>query len=322
MLLIKVKLDYTMHYYSFNISVWALHTSHLTVEEEGVFRRLLDHYYDTELPIPKITQPVIRRLRLGDHEPTVATILKEFFILSSDGWHNLRADMEIKDYHIKGDTARANGKKGGRPKKNKGLETQPVNLANPDLTQPKANYELPTTNHELPTTNYLKPTVPSAPDWVDQYIDLFWSEYPKKVDKKKSHDRLRKMIKQKPDQQHFAMILEKVRAKALVDDKQFWPSPDRYLREEKWTDEIITQGVTHGQHQQPTQPKPSLLDRVKAGAEQRERERAARSSREFNGQSMAETDGDVRPQVREPVRGDTGRHLGNLLEGDFSQTDS
>ena len=159
-------------------------------------------------------------------------------------------------------------------------------------------------------------------EWADEYLELFWSAYPKKVDKKKTFERLTKMIKQKPDQQHFGMILKQIEAKALVDDKQFWPSPDRYLREEKWTDEIITQGVTHGQHQQATQPKPSLLDRVKAGAEQRERERAARAGREFSGQGMDEANGDVRPQVCEPVRGDTGRHMGNLLEGDFSQTDS
>jgi uncharacterized protein YdaU (DUF1376 family) len=311
-----------MHYYSFNISVWALHTSHLTVEEEGVFRRLLDHYYDTELPIPKITQPVIRRLRLGSYESTVKSILSEFFILSSDGWHNLRADMEIKDYHVKADAARANGKKGGRPKKNKGLETQPVNSANPDLTQPKANYELGTTNYKLQTSNYLKPTAPSAPGWVDQYIDLFWSEYPKKVDKKKTYERLTKMIKQKPDQQHFAMILEKVRAKALVDDKQFWPSPDRYLREEKWEDEIINQGVNHGQHQQATKPKLSALDRVKANAAERERKRNSAQGGEFDGQGMGETLSDVRPQIHESIRRDTGRHMGNLLEGDFSQTDS
>ena len=54
-----------MHYYPFNIADFNLHTAHLTLEEEAVYRRLIDFYYDTEQPIPVETQPVIRRLRLG-----------------------------------------------------------------------------------------------------------------------------------------------------------------------------------------------------------------------------------------------------------------
>lgn len=145
-----------MNYYQFHIADWALHTSHLSVEEEGVYRRLLDFYYDTESPIPTETQPVIRRLRLNNHEDSVNQILAEFFVLEDDGWHNLRADSEIQAYNDKADRARENGKKGGRPKKNKSLqsdkptETQPVNYRNPEKTGSKANHKPLTINHSKP----------------------------------------------------------------------------------------------------------------------------------------------------------------------------
>ena len=143
-----------MHYYPFHIADFALHTNHLSLEEEAVYRRLLDYYYDTESPIPQKTQPVIRRLRLGSWEKTVASVLEEFFVLEDDGWHNLRADIEISDYNSKAETARANGKKGGRPKKSKGPKTQSVILANPDQTHDKANQELePITNNHKPIEN-------------------------------------------------------------------------------------------------------------------------------------------------------------------------
>ena len=159
-----------MHYYQFNISDWALHTSHLTLEEEAVYRRLLDFYYDSEKPIPEETQPVIRRLRLVNHSDIFGLILAEFFHLEADGWHNHRADLELKAYHHKADMARSNGKKGGRPKKRKPVNTgdknpaitQSVNSANPDVTQPKPdakltkNYELGTINQELRTSNQVK----------------------------------------------------------------------------------------------------------------------------------------------------------------------
>jgi len=224
-----------MHYYSFNISDFSLSTNHLTLEEEAVYRRLLDYYYSKEKPIPAETQPVIRRLRLGSHSDTVASILNEFFELDDDGWHNSRADIEIAAYHDKAEVARKNGKLGGRPPKNKGLKTQSVILANPAETGSKANQELITNNQELITNKH----IPTAPHWMNAYVETFWSSYPKKTDKKKSIDRLKKMIKNKPDEEFFYSILHKVNAKALVTDKQFWPSPDRYLRDELWNDEII-----------------------------------------------------------------------------------
>ena len=147
-----------MHYYPFNIADFGLHTSHLTLEEEAVYRRLLDFYYDTEKPIPRETQPVIRRLRLGSFVAEFEQVLSEFFTLEEDGWHSYRCDIEIKNYHENAERARKNGKKGGRPSKNKGQETQPVILANPDITHSKANQELRTKNQELRTSKLVNPS--------------------------------------------------------------------------------------------------------------------------------------------------------------------
>ena len=154
-----------MHYYPFNIGDFSLHTSHLTLEEEGVYRRLLDFYYDTESPIPLETQPVIRRLRLVSHADIFDSVLCEFFTKEADGWHNTRADVELNEYHKKANVARENGKKGGRPKKNSGSKTHPVILANPDLTQTKAKQELePLTKNQETETIYQQPVVKELSD--------------------------------------------------------------------------------------------------------------------------------------------------------------
>ena len=73
----------------------------------------------------------------------------------------------------------------------------------------------------------------------------------------------------------------------------------------------------HETYQQPTQ-RTSAVGRVKQNIERRQRERAERSA---CGNSMGEAISDVRVQVLEPVRGGTGQDVGNLLEGDFWQTD-
>jgi len=145
-----------MHYYKFNIADWTLHTAHLTAEEEGVYFRLVNYYYDTESPIPEKTHTVIRRLRLDNNSETVGVILEEFFYLEGGFWHHKRCESEITAYHAKTDTNRANGKRGGRPRGSKDskprakkpTKTQSVSSGNPNKTL--------TINHKPITINQLK----------------------------------------------------------------------------------------------------------------------------------------------------------------------
>jgi uncharacterized protein YdaU (DUF1376 family) len=138
-----------MYYYKFNIADWHLATSHLSLEEEAIYFRLINYYYDTEQAIPEETQSVIRRLRLGSYSEIVGIILKEFFTLESDGWHHKRCDDEISQYHDKAEVNQINGKKGGRPKK-----TQTVSKDNPDITLTK--------NHKPLTKNQIKDITPEG----------------------------------------------------------------------------------------------------------------------------------------------------------------
>ena len=85
-----------MHYYKFNIADWHLATSHLSLEEEAIYFRLINYYYDTEQAIPEETQSVIRRLRLGSNSEIVGIILKEFFtILTFDPDENYNLNNTI-----------------------------------------------------------------------------------------------------------------------------------------------------------------------------------------------------------------------------------
>ena len=123
-----------MHYYKFNIKDWTRDTAHLSVEEEGVYRRLLDHYYESEQPISAETHSVVRRLRLAGHEASLGIILSEFFSLESDGYHHGRCDIEIAKYQAKAEANRGNGRFGGRPRKPienpDGFENEPTNNLN------------------------------------------------------------------------------------------------------------------------------------------------------------------------------------------------
>ena len=145
-----------MHYYKFNIPDWVLHTSHLEPDEEAIYFRLLNYYYDTELPIPKETQTVLRRLRLLPYSEKVQIILQEYFTLDGNFWYHKRCDFEIEAYHAKAERNRAVGQKGGRPKK-----TQTVISGLPKETLTK--------NQELRTKNNI--SIPSGMN------DVVWKDY-------------------------------------------------------------------------------------------------------------------------------------------------
>lgn len=142
-----------MHYYQFNIGDYIKNTLHLSLEEDIAYRRLLDLYYDSEQPIPNDIPKVSRRLRLGSD--VIQSVLDEFFELAKDGYRNHRADLEIASYQEYMAKQKANGSKGGRPKK-----TQQEPTANPSQTQNNPKQEpLTTPNNQEPVIKEGKPSL-------------------------------------------------------------------------------------------------------------------------------------------------------------------
>ena len=167
-----------MHYYKFNIKDWTRDTAHLSVIEEGVYRRLLDHYYESEKPIPKETAVVIRKLRLAGHEDSLSVILGEFFADQDDGYHHFRCDDEISKYHAKAGANKVNGKLGGRPRKATnnpdGFDNEPTdNLNHKPLTINQEPIESKELANDESLTSDAKPTRKVDPVPYDVIIESY-----------------------------------------------------------------------------------------------------------------------------------------------------
>ena len=102
-----------MHFYSFDMNDYRGATGHLSRDQDLNLRRLLDMYYDKEAPIPNDLELVALRVQATEEELTF--ILRQFFVQTEKGWHNARCDFEITKYQARAETARKNGKKGGKP---------------------------------------------------------------------------------------------------------------------------------------------------------------------------------------------------------------
>ena len=255
-----------MHYYQFNIADYRKDTAHLSLLEHGIYRQLLDTYYLDEKPIE--TKLVIRRLKIiTDEEKTaLENVLSDFFQRSDCGnfYIHKRIDAEIEKYQARVETAKANGIKGGRPKKTqtKPKKTKPVNSGLAKKTKGKANHKPITNNQE-----------PILKDISIIEFESFWEMYPRKTQKL---DAEKAWIKLKPDKETFELIAKNIEQRLALgdwshDEKQYIPHASTYLNRERWTDEIVPrQASSGGRHSSPD----SAVGRVNAAIDQRATERA------------------------------------------------
>ena len=161
-----------MHYYQFNIGDYASHTRHLTIIEDIAYRRLLDEYYLHERPLNVGIASVARQINMRDYEIEVEAVLKEFFILTDNGWINDRADREISHYQGKKEKASIAGKASAQRRLNgRSTDVQPTN-----------NHK-PITNNQEPITTSKTLAVAKAPatrgarlpdDW---FLPKAWGEW-------------------------------------------------------------------------------------------------------------------------------------------------
>lgn len=96
-----------MNYYEHHLGDYAEATVHLSFVEDAAYSRLLRKVYASEAPLPAEIRQVQRLVaaRTREEREAVENVLREFFELREDGWHNQRADEEIARYQA-GEPAR------------------------------------------------------------------------------------------------------------------------------------------------------------------------------------------------------------------------
>ena len=137
-----------MHYFQFNIKSYQSATAHLSNLEDLAYRRLIEHYYDTEQIISNDLSLLSRRLRIG--LPELESVLREFFTETENGWQNKYCDEVIAEYHAYTLRQSVNGSKGGRGLK---ASAKPVLSGGLAVGKPDKASAKPITNHKQETIN-------------------------------------------------------------------------------------------------------------------------------------------------------------------------
>jgi uncharacterized protein YdaU (DUF1376 family) len=129
-----------VNYYEHHLGDYDAATAHLSWLEDMAYTRLLRLYYRKELPVPTDVKEACRLVRAitKEQKAAVESVLKEFFALMDDGWHQKRCDEDVRKYQQKVAHNREVGKLGGRPKKVKTQE-EPTNNPPGSFREPKQN---------------------------------------------------------------------------------------------------------------------------------------------------------------------------------------
>lgn len=115
-----------MNYYMVSIGDFNSLMHGADLVSEGIFYRLVSRYMHSEKPIE--TQWVIFAFP-EETQKRVFSVLNAVFIKDGETWRLPILDDQIEKYHAKALKNKANGSKGGRPKK-----TDSVNYGNPEKT--------------------------------------------------------------------------------------------------------------------------------------------------------------------------------------------
>jgi len=176
-----------MFHYPKHVGDYIADTIGLSMLEDGAYNRLMDQYYISEAPLPLDRTELYRLARAVSpiERKAVDYVIAKYFNEEPDGYHQNRIDIEIEAYHIRAETAQANGRRGGRKPKQNPQETQPVSdgLAdsNQDQTTTKTNRKPYSLSNDKesgkprfdPSTIEISAFIPRA-SWLE------WIEYRRK----------------------------------------------------------------------------------------------------------------------------------------------
>jgi uncharacterized protein YdaU (DUF1376 family) len=230
-----------MNYYEHHIGDYDADTAHLSWVEDMAYTRLLRLYYRKERAIPADIGEACRLVRATakDQRASVEAVLREFFTLHEDGWHQKRCDADIDVYQKRVEHNRTVGKLGGRPKK---LETQkkPSGFSAGSKTEPKQNP--PQTPDPIHQENPQTPK--GAVHGFPPGFDRFWEVYPKKVGKDAAG---KAFAKRKFNADSLRAVLQAIEAQKASpswrkDGGQYIPNPATWLNEGRWQDEVSEVG--------------------------------------------------------------------------------
>lgn len=161
------------------------HTGHLTLAQDGAYRRMMDHYYSTEKPLPADRMALYRICGALEKEErkAVDSVVDQFFSESDGLLYHQRIEEEVQIAQEKIANLKENASNGG---KQSGKSRSSKNEANASADgeakdEAKSNISQKSiVNRKTRSKTNTQPTV-ALPSWLPDEIWQDWVEYRKSI---------------------------------------------------------------------------------------------------------------------------------------------
>jgi len=249
-------------WYAYYPGDYARDTAHLTMQQDGGYHRLLNHYYATGRPLPlnKATIYRIARAMEDSERSAVDFVLEQFFELREGGYHNPRADKELTKRAASKLSLSERGRRGAAKRWRKpstdGIgHSSAIGRAEGQWMQEPQPHP-----HQQPQQGKKHPA-PSAPSMAADLthasieqgnripaFEVFWEKWPRKQAKQSARRAWMKI----PIGEYSAIVsgLEKWRTSDQW-TRGVIPHPSTWLNEKRWQDEDIPQCGGSNVHGKP-----------------------------------------------------------------------
>jgi uncharacterized protein YdaU (DUF1376 family) len=208
-------------------------TSHLTFEQDGAYRRLLDAYYERRGPLPANRAALYRLTSAQDdrERKAIDAVAEEFFENGDGMLRHTRCDEQIAKEQSLHRAAVEAGRKGGLSQAQARLVAR---LDHPTLTPTPTPILTPT---PTPRSNTLFADANSA--WAE-----FWEAYPRKTAKQVA---LKAWKHVKATDIPAVMTALEKHKRTEQWGRGVIPHPATWLNQRRWEDETISVGPDLGQ---------------------------------------------------------------------------
>lgn len=137
-----------LDWYPFDIIAYRRDTRHLSLEEDGCYRRLIDEYMITREPLPNNDAALARIVGIPKTEwDRLATVVRRFFRLRNDKLFHKRCERELRAQNARHNRNSEKASKGGKAKAFKDKLLRASSMLNPATLQYKDRSLLTSTEY-------------------------------------------------------------------------------------------------------------------------------------------------------------------------------
>ena len=228
-----------MGWFAFDIEAYDADTMHLTAAEDGVYSRLLRHYYRTRMPLPDDDRALagIARIALAEWAPMAGTI-RAFFQGVGGRLRPKRCDTELNQEDdlasVRSDHARRAAEK--RWALNRHAGSMPgASTEHPDAVLATCLQDAPDILKHATRPDQTSKKTTSAKS-VAESFEPWWSHYPRKLARGAAERAyIRALTKTSPET--LLAAVQRFASQCAGKDPQYVPHAATWLNAERWSDE-------------------------------------------------------------------------------------